>query len=161
MPLPVKPPRGMDHADCVYLSSTLFAHFREVFKTQADIDRLRASSSLWSPATPHWATVEHFRRGVYANWGIAAEALALLLYHFAFDKHMSGKEVEKYRDAVKYTHSWLNDDNFQDSNEIWHQSADDDWEGNPATAIVVTRAVQLAYDLEKSRHDSKPAPAAT
>ncbi|VDB94106.1 unnamed protein product [Peniophora sp. CBMAI 1063] len=152
--LPVKPPRGMDHAECLYLDSRLSGLYRTVFKSMADIERLRASSGLSSPSTPAWATVKHFRQGPGAAWGIAAESLALVLYYLASEEHLSGDEVEKYRAAAQYTHSWLHDDNFDGSNETWHADpvdGEEDWQGNPATAPVVHNAVRVAYDLEVSR----------
>ncbi|VDC02231.1 unnamed protein product [Peniophora sp. CBMAI 1063] len=120
---------------------------RKIFTGPESLARLREASGLSTHCTPSWATWKEFRLFTLAPWGVSAEALALTLYHLAANEGYSGDDVERVRKAVKYAHDWRDDD---EKCGKWH-CEDEEWCGNPATARVVRRAVNLAYELEDER----------
>ncbi|VDC03027.1 unnamed protein product [Peniophora sp. CBMAI 1063] len=129
---------------------------RKIFRSPEDLYRLRQASQLHSDATPPWAGYAEFRKYTHSIWGTAAEALALTLYHLAASEGMSGKEVDRRRGAAEFAWNHCADEPGVE----WHLDDDDTWEGNPATASVVFRAVDLAYCLEAEGSRSQQADAA-
>lgn len=149
--------------DRLFIYEHLAFTANKIFKSYADVKRLRDASGLRSRSTPTWATARDFARLIFATWGTAAEALALTLYHLAAEEGFSGHDIEHYRDIAEYTwrsvtspsSSSLTQKSYSssyhdDSKSRWHKD-DDSYEGNPATAKVVFRAVNLARDIAYRR----------
>ncbi|VDC00041.1 unnamed protein product [Peniophora sp. CBMAI 1063] len=137
--------------DYVHISFHLSRTAQQIFKSYADLKRLRESSGLRTRTTPHWATYRDFSRGVHATWGTGAEALALVLFYLADTEKLSAAAIDRYRDAAEYFWRKVNEGDVDDPDDLmWHKEGDH-YVGNPATAPVVFRALNLAYDIEERR----------
>ncbi|VDB98820.1 unnamed protein product [Peniophora sp. CBMAI 1063] len=136
------------HADYLAGDVELASACRELFTGPDAVRRLRDESGLRSSATPsdvHWT---QYRRYTHDPFGVSGEAVALTLYYLAAKKGLSGKRIDFLRDSAEYVWDWMDDD----PGVRWQLDEDGDWVGNPATAPVVFRAVNLAYDLEEERN---------
>ncbi|VDB87289.1 unnamed protein product [Peniophora sp. CBMAI 1063] len=135
------------HADYIMDNLRVSDTCRALFTGDDVVRRLRDSSGLRSSSTPSDATWKEYRQYTHSCWGTAPEAVALTLYYMASEQGVSGKEIDRLRDAVEYV--W--DSLAERPGQSWHQDRDGEWEGNPATAPVVFRAVNLAYDVHYQR----------
>ncbi|VDC00083.1 unnamed protein product [Peniophora sp. CBMAI 1063] len=133
--------------DHLLIASHIAHTARKIFNSYGDLKRLRESSRVRTRCTPRWATYRHFRLGIEACWGVAAEALALILYYLAVEEKMSGDDIDRYRDVAEYT--WYRNAEEEDI-DTWHRG-DESYEGNPATAPVVFRVLRLAYEIGDRR----------
>ncbi|VDB90240.1 unnamed protein product [Peniophora sp. CBMAI 1063] len=140
--------------DYITISLHISETARKIFTSYADLKRLRESSRLCTSHTPAWATYREFRRGFRASWGIGAEALALILYHLASEEGFSGAKIDRYRDVAEFVWKKENEDEVDDDDFTWHKE-DGYYTGNPATAPIVFRALNLAFDIDDQRRASR------
>ena len=75
---------------------------KKLFDGSTSLKDLRASSRLGKHDTPSSATCEELAQYTWSIWGAGAEALALTLWHLASVKRLSGKTIERYRDAAEF-----------------------------------------------------------
>ncbi|KZV60561.1 hypothetical protein PENSPDRAFT_671581 [Peniophora sp. CONT] len=120
---------------------------RELFTGPDVLRRLRETSGLRTKHTPDWADWHEFRSFEHSIWGAAGEAVALTLYHLAADEGMSGDEIERVREGVEL----YCDNKGDEPGERWRSDGEGGFEGNPATAPIVFRAVKLAHKLSDER----------
>ncbi|KZV61679.1 hypothetical protein PENSPDRAFT_693186 [Peniophora sp. CONT] len=120
---------------------------RELFTGPDVLKRLRETSGLRTKHTPDWADWREFQSFTTSIWGAAGEAVALTLYHLAADEGMSGDEIERVREGVELYCNNKGDE----PGERWRSDGAGGYEGNPATAPIVFRAVKLAHKLSDER----------
>ena len=60
------------------------------------------SSPLGKHNTPSWADCEELAQYTWTTSGAGAEALAMTLWHLAAVKGVSGKKIDRYRDAAQF-----------------------------------------------------------
>ena len=75
---------------------------RKLFNGDTSLADLRASSRLGKSDKVPDATLEHLRDYTRSIWGTGAEALAVTLWYLASVKGVSGKEIDRYRDAAEF-----------------------------------------------------------
>ena len=84
------------------LDMDLRAECKKLFNGQTSLHDLRASCPLGRHDTPASADCDELAQYTWSKSGAGAEALAMTLWHLAAEKRVSGKEIDRYRDAAQF-----------------------------------------------------------